>query len=964
MKLERTIPFQKRHIGVNNSKDIEKQFDLINVDSVNTLISETIPSNILIDTNDDQFSLPAISENDYLKEIKKTAKQNKVFRSLIGLGYYDTITPSVILRNVFENPGWYTQYTPYQSEISQGRLEALLNFQTVVCDLTGLEIANASLLDEGTAAAEAMAMLHSAVNKKNKKSPKKTFLISESCFPNTLEVLETRAKPLGIELKVSNHSDFDLDDQTFGILLQYPAQNGEIFDYSELVKQAKEKGILVCVAADLLSLTLLSPPGEWGADVVVGTSQRFGVPLGYGGPHAAFFATTDKFKRSIPGRIIGVSEDASGKPALRMALQTREQHIKREKATSNICTAQALLANMAGFYAVYHGPDGLRQIANNVHYYTSILAEELSKMGFGLINEFFFDTINIFVETSIYKKIRVKALEHGINFRYLKANYIGISLDEKTDIAEVELILNIFAISTNSTRRAIDFTKEISPKIPENLKRSSPYLEHSVFHSYRSETEMMRYIKRLENKDLSLTHSMIALGSCTMKLNAATELIPVSWAAFNNIHPFVPLDQVEGYKIIFSELEEYLSKITGFAACSLQPNSGAQGEFTGLLVIKAFHQSTGETNRNIVIIPSSAHGTNPASAVMCGFKVIVVKCEENGDIDLADLQEKATLHSKNLAAMMVTYPSTHGVFEKNIVEATAIIHQHGGKVYLDGANMNAQLGITNPGKIGADVCHLNLHKTFAIPHGGGGPGVGPICCTSELAEFLPCHKFIRTRDNKNNISAVSSAPWGSASILLISYAFIKLLGSKGLKKVAEHAIINANYIKCKLEPEFKILYDGEKNRVAHELILDFRDYNKSLNITVEDIAKRLMDYGYHAPTVSFPVPGTIMIEPTESESLDEIDKFCEAMLSIKREIDEIATGEADAEDNVLKNAPHTMSEICNNEWNHSYSREKAAFPLHWIKDRKFWPSVARVSNSYGDRNLICSCPPIEVYQEI
>ena len=962
MKLTNKTPFTHRHIGIHNKKELNKQLDYIKVESVEQLISETVPKNIRIKEN--SLSLPAISENDYLNHIKEVAAKNQLNRSFIGLGYYDTITPSVILRNVFENPGWYTQYTPYQSEIAQGRLEALLNFQTVVSDLTGLEIANASLLDEGTAAAEAMTMMHNIVNKRNKKSPKKKLLIAEACFPNTIEVLETRANPLGIELKVQAHNQFQLDDDTFGILLQYPANNGEIFDYSEIVKQAKEKEIMVCVAVDLLSLTLLTPPGEWGADIVVGNSQRFGVPLGYGGPHAAFFATSEKYKRSIPGRIIGVSQDVDGKPALRMALQTREQHIKREKATSNICTAQALLANMAGFYAVYHGPEGLKNIANDIHFYTCKLATGLSKMGFAIVNQFFFDTVNIFVESKIYKDIRNTALRQGVNFRYLKANHIGISLDEKTDAKEIEEILNIFAIAIKSSRYEIDWEESINPNFPDQLTRKTKFLQHEVFHKYHSETEMMRYLKRLENKDLSLTHSMIPLGSCTMKLNAATELIPVSWAAFNNIHPFTPIDQTEGYAIIFKELEEYLSKITGFAACSLQPNSGAQGEFTGLMVIRAFHQSKGADNRNVVLIPSSAHGTNPASAIMSGFEVVVVKCEENGNIDLADLKAKAEQYNDDLAAMMVTYPSTHGVFEKSIVEATEIIHKFGGKVYLDGANMNAQLEITNPGAIGADVCHLNLHKTFAIPHGGGGPGVGPICCTEELSHFLPTHTFIKTKKDKDKITAVSSAPWGSASILLISYAFIKMLGNEGLRKVAEQAILNANYIKCKLEKHFTVLYVGDNNRVAHELILDFRNYNKLLNITVEDIAKRLIDYGFHAPTVSFPVAGTMMIEPTESESLEELDKFCEAMISIKGEIDEIANETADPVDNVLKNAPHTLAKVCDDEWKHTYTREKAAFPLPWIKERKFWSSVNRVSNSYGDRNLICSCPPTELYEEV
>jgi len=953
--------FAHRHIGTS-SEECKTMLDFLGLDSVDALMKQTIPANI---AKEDLKVGEALSEVAYLEHIQKIGEKNEVFRSFIGLGYYDCVVPSVIQRNVFENPAWYTAYTPYQAEISQGRLEALLNFQTMVSDLTGMDLANASLLDEATAAAEAMLMLYRVQNKSSKKETRNVFFVSENCFPQTIEVMQTRAEPLDIELVVGEHENFEFSDKVFGILLQYPSQTGNVVDYADFVGKAQENDSLVVVAADLLSLTLLTPPGEWGADVVIGNTQRFGVPLGYGGPHAAFFATKEKYARQIPGRIIGVSQDKHGNPAYRMALQTREQHIRRDKATSNICTAQALLAMMAGFYATYHGATGLKIIAMRVHQMTHLLAKKLEALEIAVVFDTYFDTLSIFLTTETYYKVRNTALENGINLRYHKPNYINISLDERTTEEEVEKLVRIFASALD--KKLPDLPNQKLKKdtlhFPKNLKRKSDFLTHPVFKNYCSETEILRYLKQLENRDLSLVHSMIPLGSCTMKLNSTTSLVPVSWKSFSSIHPFAPTKQTEGYLQLFKSLENHLSNITGFDACSLQPNSGAQGEYAGLMVIRAYHIDRGDTHRNIVLIPTSAHGTNPASAVMTGMNVVLVKCADNGDIDIEDLQEKATLHSDNLAALMVTYPSTHGVFEPSVKKATDIVHKRGGMVYMDGANMNAQVGLTNPAAIGADVCHLNLHKTFSIPHGGGGPGMGPICCNKALAPYLPSHGFLgrKAKEGAKNITAVSAAPWSSSSILLIAYGYIKMLGDVGLKGSTEFAILNANYIKERLDDYFPILYVGEHGRVAHELILDFRKYQKDLGITVEDVAKRLMDYGFHAPTMSFPVNGTMMIEPTESESLVEIDRFCEAMISIKGELDAIAAGTLDKENNVLKNAPHTLAELTSDEWLYPYSRQDAAYPLEWVRNNKFWTSVGRISNSFGDRNLICSCPPIEAY---
>ncbi|HJN64394.1 MAG TPA: aminomethyl-transferring glycine dehydrogenase, partial [Flavobacteriales bacterium] len=895
---------------------------------------------------------------------KSLAQKNKNYRSYIGMGYFNTILPGVIQRNILENPGWYTAYTPYQAEISQGRLEALLNYQTMVCDLTAMEIANASLLDEATAAAEAMLMLFNARSRKQKKDEIVKFFVSELCYPQTIDVLITRAEPLGIQLEIGNHSSLNLNESYFGILLQYPAKYGEVLDYSQIVTKVKENEVAVVVAADLLSLTMLTPPGQWGADVVVGTSQRFGIPMGYGGPHAAYFATHEKYKRNIPGRIIGISKDADGNRALRMALQTREQHIKREKATSNICTAQVLLAVMAGMYGVFHGKEGLKNISKTIHSLTATLAEGLTQMGCKQLNDIYFDTIQINIGNMNMDNIRAYAEDAKMNFNFIDDKNLSISIDEKDDLSNINDILKVFAKSSNISDSE-NLIKEIlngdynkaEARIPENLYRTSPFLEHEVFNRYHSETEMMRYIKSLENKDLSLTHSMIPLGSCTMKLNAATQLFSLSWEEFGNLHPFAPAHQARGYHIMFHELEEMLCEITGFDAMSLQPNSGAQGEYAGLMVIRAYHKNRGEEHRNICLIPSSAHGTNPASAVMSGMKVVVTPCDENGNMDMEALKEKAIEHKDNLAALMVTYPSTHGVFEEGIMEATSIIHEKGGQVYMDGANMNAQVGFTNPAKIGVDVCHLNLHKTFAIPHGGGGPGVGPIGVMEHLKAFLPTNPIIITGGNKA-IPAISAAPWGSALILAISYAYIKMLGADGLTKSTQIAILNANYIKSRLEKQYSILYKGKCGNVAHEMIIDFREFKKD-GIEVVDVAKRLMDYGYHAPTVSFPVAGTLMIEPTESESLVEIDRFCDAMLEIKNEIDEVVNREVIPEESVLKNAPHTI--FCLTEdWQCKYSKEKAVFPLPYVKENKFWPVVRRVDDVFGDRNLHCSCAPREL----
>ena len=956
MKNFHTDQFQNRHIGINR-EELSDMLKLINVETLDQLMDETVPSEIRMKT---KLDIPqALSEFEYLTELKKTASLNQVFRSFIGQGYYGTITPSVILRNIFENPGWYTQYTPYQAEISQGRLEALLNFQTMVSDLTALPIANASLLDEGTAAAEAMAMFYSLKNKRAKNDPANLFLVSDKVFSPTLDILKTRAQPLGIEIKVGKWTEFEFTDKVFGVLLQYPNSEGAIEDYQDFTNKANDQDVYVTVASDLLSLALLKAPGEWGADAVVGNTQRFGVPMGYGGPHAAYFATREKYKRLIPGRIIGVSVDDDENQALRMALQTREQHIRREKATSNICTAQALLAIMAGMYAAYHGPKGIKGIAAQVQLKAQYIDTQLKALGYNQRNENYFDTLCVETDATIQNIIKEEALSRKINFFY-SDSCTQISLDETVDSNDLINIVNIFA-KAKEAKNISEVQLPDSLNIPSNLERKSEYLTHPVFNENHTETKMMRYIKRLENKDLSLTHSMIPLGSCTMKLNAATQLIPVSWEAFSTIHPFVPVDQAKGYQAIFSELEEYLCEITGLDACSLQPNSGAQGEYTGLMTIRAYHESRGDHHRNIALIPSSAHGTNPASAVMAGMKVVVVACDDQGNIDVEDLKVKAEQHKDNLSSLMVTYPSTHGVFETQIKEICQIIHDNGGKVYMDGANMNAQVGLTSPGIIHSDVCHLNLHKTFSIPHGGGGPGMGPICVNKSLAPFLPGHVFVNTGGEKS-INAVSSAPWGSASILLISYAYIKMLGQQGVTDATRYAILNSNYIKARLENDYQVLYVGENGRCAHELIIDLRQY-KSLHISAEDVAKRLIDYGFHAPTLSFPVAGTIMIEPTESESKDELDRFCDAMLEIKKEIDEIATGEASDQNNVLVNAPHPMHRITSDQWDYPYTREKAAFPLPYLKEGfKFWPAVARVNNAYGDRNLVCTCPPIEAYE--
>ena len=949
-----TDQFVNRHIGSKND-DVDVMLNLLGIKTLDELIEKTIPGKIrnsdLLNNED------GLSEFEYLKEITKIAKKNKLFRSYIGLGYYSTITPSVIKRNILENPGWYTQYTPYQAEISQGRLEALLNFQTMIVDLTGLPIANASLLDEGTAAAEAMIMLHSS--RKSNKKEAHTFWVSDDCLPQTIDVLKTRALPLGVKLEIGNINSLEMRTDIYAIFVQYPNYKGEIFDYSELFKKAAENNIFTCVAADLMSLLLLTPPGEFGASVVVGNTQRFGVPLGYGGPHAAYFATKDEFKRNMPGRIIGVSVDTKGNRALRMALQTREQHIKREKATSNICTAQALLAIMAGAYAVYHGPKGLKAIAKRINDLTKYLNFNLNELGYKQVNKYYFDTLCVEVtDEKLLAIIKKLALSKEINFWYEDTNVL-ISLDETVLEKDIKDIVSIFAEAKAVEVNKVDFNLDFN-SFSEELTRKSEYLTHPVFNSYQSETELMRYLKNLEKQDLSLTTSMIPLGSCTMKLNAATEMYAITMPEFANIHPFVPLEQAEGYKQIFDELNAALCRLTGFKAVSLQPNSGAQGEYTGLMVIRAYFCDKGEGHRTIILIPSSAHGTNPASAVMAGGKVVIVNCDENGNIDVKDLKEKAELHKDNLAALMVTYPSTHGVFEEEIKEICNIIHENGGLVYMDGANMNAQVGLTTPAFIGADVCHLNLHKTFSIPHGGGGPGTGPIVVAEHLVPFLPIHKLVKTANS--GISAVSSAPFGSASILPISHSYVKMMGDKGLQEATIFAILNANYIRARLADHFKVLYTGKNGFVAHELIFDMHEFKQTANIEVEDVSKRLMDYSFHAPTVSFPVHGTLMVEPTESESKAELDRFCDAMISIKKEIEEIEHGVYSKDDNVLKNAPHTVLEVTSDNWEHSYSRQKAAFPLEQVKANKFWPTVSRINNAFGDRNLICSCLPIENYK--
>lgn len=947
--------FQDRHNGPS-VEETQEMLTYLGVQSSDELIEQTLPSQIRLKK---PLKLPkALSEKGYLAKIQQIADKNKVFKSYIGQGYYDVIVPTVIQRNVLENPGWYTQYTPYQAEIAQGRLQALLNFQTAVSDLTGLEIANASLLDEATAAAEAMFMLYNA--RKNKAG--NVFLVSSNIYPQTLDVLQTRAVPFGVEIRIADVIEENLIDDVFAVLIQYPAADGTITDYAGITTAAHEKNITVCVIADLMSLALLTPPGEWGADVVVGNSQRFGVPMGFGGPHAAFFATKDSYKRNIPGRIIGVTSDASGNYALRMALQTREQHIRRDKASSNICTAQALLAIMASFYAVYHGPQGVKNIATRINDLTKLLDQALQELGYEQTNKTYFDTLRIVVGEQA-GALKAEALNNELNFFYSN-DIVGISLDETTTFEDVETIVKVFAKIKGKSQNDIDLrglTNQLEPSIPSEVSRTSTYLTHPIFNSYHSESEMLRYIKSLEAKDLSLCHSMIPLGSCTMKLNATTEMLPLTWAPFGGLHPFAPADQTSGYMQLINELNDWLSEITGFAKMSFQPNSGAQGEYAGLLVIRAYHESRGEKHRNVCLIPASAHGTNPASASMAGLKVVVVKCDAYGNIDVADLRAKAEEHAANLNSLMVTYPSTHGVFEESIIEICEIIHANGGQVYMDGANMNAQVGLTSPGFIGADVCHLNLHKTFCIPHGGGGPGMGPIGVAAHLVPFLPNHEVVEI-SSEQGISAVSAAPFGSASILTISYAYIAMMGVDGLTEATKTAILNANYIKARLESHYPVLYAGANGRCAHEMILDCRAF-KQVGVEVGDIAKRLMDYGFHAPTVSFPVAGTLMIEPTESESKAELDRFCEALIAIRAEIAAVEAGEADQQENVLKQAPHTAEIVSADEWNRPYSRQTAAYPLPYLKTNKFWPSVGRVNDSQGDRMLICSCPPMEEYME-
>lgn len=956
--------FASRHIGPQE-RDLAAMLKTVGASSLEHLIDQTLPQSIRLEKEPNLAA--RLSEDEFLDRLRGIAGKNNVLRSCLGQGYYGCVTPSVIQRNIFENPGWYTQYTPYQPEISQGRLEALLNYQTMVMDMTGMEVANASLLDEGTAAAEAMTMLHGIVNKQTDGSSADRFFVSSGCYAQTIAVVKTRASAIGIEVVVGDHREVKLDKTYFAALLQYPAQDGLVEDYRSFIQEAHSSGALVIVASDLLSLALLTPPGEFGADVVVGNSQRFGVPMGFGGPHAGFFATRNEHIRNLPGRIIGVSIDAQSNRAYRMTLQTREQHIRREKATSNICTAQALLAIMAGMYAVYHGPDGIRRIATRVRAFTRVLERELRRIGFVQTNKEYFDTLKVEVsDAAVARKIHQLARAAGYNLRSLDEKHIGISLDETTDVADVHALLGAFAAVKGEivpSLEALMQAESLDVQYPEPFQRSSAYLQHPVFNSYHSETEMMRYIKRLETRDLSLAYSMIPLGSCTMKLNAATELMPVSWREFANLHPFVPTDQAEGYMQIFKELESDLCEITGFAAASLQPNSGAQGEFTGLMVVRAYHRDKGQAKRTVALIPSSAHGTNPASAVMAGYKVVVVSCDSQGNIDVEDLRAKAAANKDSLGVLMVTYPSTHGVFEERIKEICAIVHEHGGLVYMDGANLNAQVGLTSPGVIGADVCHINLHKTFGIPHGGGGPGMGPICVAPHLAPYLPGHPVVQQVGGSKAIHAVSSAPWGSPNILLISYAYIKMLGPRGLLDATRFAILNANYLKARLQDHYPVLYQGKNGRVGHEFILNMKQFKEQAGIEVEDIAKRLMDYGFHAPTVSFPVPGTLMIEPTESESKEELDRFADSLIAIRREIQEIVDGKSDKQDNVLKNAPHTAAVVVSDEWAHSYPRSKAAYPLPYLVTRKFWPAVGRINNTYGDRNVVCTCPPLEAYAE-
>jgi len=947
----KTNAFALRHIGPR-ATDLQHMFDTIGVKDMDQLLYETFPDKIRLE-KDIELD-PAMTEYEYLAHAAALGAQNKVFKSMIGLGYHEAIVPAVIQRNIFENPGWYTAYTPYQAEIAQGRLEALLNFQTTVIELSGMEIANASLLDESTAAAEAMALLFDVRTRDQKKNNANKFFVSEEVLPQTISVLQTRSTPIGVELVIGKHEDFAFTEDFFGALVQYPGKYGQVYDYEGFIAQAHTKDIKVAVAADILSLARLKSPGEMGADVVVGTSQRFGIPLGFGGPHAGFFTTKEEYKRSMPGRIIGVSQDANGNRALRMALQTREQHIKREKATSNICTAQVLLAVMAGMYAVYHGPQGLRRIANEAHAKAVTIETELTKLGFEQLNDAYFDTLLVKADAA---KIKAAAEARRFNFFYPDAGSVSISVNETISLQDLNNVIGIFAEAAGKSFEAVT---ELSQEalVPVKLERTTTFLEHEVFNTYHSESQLMRYIKKLERKDLALNHSMISLGSCTMKLNAAAEMLPLSNPNWNNIHPFAPADQSQGYLTMLHKLEQQLNVITGFAGTTLQPNSGAQGEYAGLMVIRAYHESRGEGHRNIALIPASAHGTNPASAAMAGMKVVVTKTTEEGNIDVEDLKAKAELHKDNLSCVMITYPSTHGVYESSIIEITNIIHENGGQVYMDGANMNAQVGLTNPAKIGADVCHLNLHKTFAIPHGGGGPGVGPICVAAHLVEFLPTNPVVKVGGD-NAITAISAAPYGSALVCLISYGYISMLGADGLKQSTMTAILNANYMKARLMEGYEVLYSGERGRAAHEMIIECRMF-KSKGIEVTDIAKRLMDYGFHAPTVSFPVAGTLMIEPTESEDLAELDRFCDAMLSIRKEI-EAAT--AEDVNNVLKNAPHTLAMLTAETWEQPYSRQQAAYPLEYVAENKFWPTVRRIDDAYGDRNLICSCAPIEAYME-
>ena len=946
-----SISFRQRHIG-SSPDEVEQMLEVLGISNLDSLIDKTVPQAIRLKR---PLQLGAErSEYAALLELKQIASKNQVFRSFIGMGYHDCITPPVIQRNILENPGWYTAYTPYQPEIAQGRLEALLNFQTMIIDLTGLEIANASLLDEATAAAEAMTMSYGLC-----KSKAKAFFVSSACHPQTIEVVQTRATPLGIDVIVGDHQTFEFEQPIFGVLLQYPASDGTIYDYRAFVEQAHTAGALVTVAADPLSLTLLTPPGEFGADIAVGSTQRFGIPLGYGGPHAAYFATREEYKRQVPGRIVGVSRDVHGKPALRLALQTREQHIRRDKATSNICTAQVLLAVMASMYAVYHGPDGIKAIAQKVHQLSMVLALGLKRLGYGIGSDHFFDTVRVELGSQNLQEILDTAQARGINLRVLDTSNVGITLDETTTFEDVRELWQIFAGGDSLPLILEELECQITTKFNAPFARKSSYLTHPVFNRYHSETELLRYLYRLQAKDLSLTTSMIPLGSCTMKLNATAEMLPVTWPEFGKIHPFAPQSQTRGYQVLFQQLEEWLGEITGFAGISLQPNAGSQGEYAGLLVIRKYHENRGD-HRNVCLIPQSAHGTNPASAVMCGMKVVPIACDANGNIDLDDLQAKAEKHSNELAALMVTYPSTHGVFEEQIKDICAVVHAHGGQVYMDGANMNAQVGLCRPGDIGADVCHLNLHKTFCIPHGGGGPGMGPIGVMSHLVPFLPGHSVI-SMGGEQGIGAVSAAPWGSSSILPISWMYIAMMGAAGLTEATKVAILNANYIARRLEPYYPVVYKGKSGLVAHECILDLRSLKKSAGIEVDDIAKRLMDYGFHAPTVSWPVGGTIMVEPTESESKEELDRFCDAMISIRKEIEEIESGKVDAENNVLKNAPHTAENLITSEWNHPYSREQAAYPAPWTREHKFWPTVGRIDNAFGDRNFVCSCLPMEAY---